>query len=267
VISSSRRTSARGAPLRVLVLGGTRDAYELATALVASAELAPLAVTSSLAGRTASPLVPPGGVRSGGFGGVAGLAAYLECEGIDAAVDATHPFAATISRNAVLACARIGVPLLGLERPRWTPVPGDRWERVPDVAAAALRARALGQRIFLTIGRQGLAPFAAIDDRWFLVRAIDPPEVALPPRHTLLLARGPFALADEFALLRRHAIDVVVAKDSGGDATAAKLTAARTLGIAVVVVDRPPVSGAATVAGSDAVIEWLAALRAPANAR
>jgi precorrin-6A/cobalt-precorrin-6A reductase len=260
VISPARHDRVRSAPLRVLVLGGTRDGYDLATALVQSDDRAKFAVTSSLAGRTASPLVPPGDVRIGGFGGVAGLAAYLVREGIDAVVDATHPFAATISRNAVLACECAAVSLLALERPRWMPVRGDRWVRVPDVAAASLRARELGARIFLTIGRQGIAPFATIEDRWFLVRAIDPPQAPLPPRHELLLARGPFALANELATLRAHAIDVVVTKDSGGDATLPKLMAARELGIPVVIVDRPVASGAPSVTNIDAVVAWLAAL-------
>ncbi len=201
-------------------------------------------------------------MRIGGFGGADGLGAYLRDERIDAVVDATHPFAATISRNAVRACARSCVPLLALERPRWTPVAGDRWERVADVTDASTRARDLGARIFLTIGRQGLAPFAAIDDRWFLIRAIDPPDAPLPKYHVLMLARGPFALADELTILRAHAIDVLVTKDSGGDATDAKLVGARALGIPVVVIDRPIVDGAATVFDRDGVVAWLAKLPA-----
>jgi precorrin-6A/cobalt-precorrin-6A reductase len=241
--------------LRVLVLGGTGDALALAARLHAEPGIA---VTSSLAGRVARPRLPPGEVRIGGFGGPQGLAVYLRDVRFDAVIDATHPFAATISRNAVLACALAGVPLLALERPRWTPS-GDCWQRVPDVAAAALRARELGMRIFLTIGRAELAPFAAIADRWFLIRAIEAPEAPLPPHHTLVLGRGPFTLANEREILRAHAIDVVVSKDSGGDATVAKLAAARDLGIPVVVVDRPPGAGAPHVADVDAAVAWLAA--------
>ncbi len=245
---------------RVLVLGGTGDALALAGRLCDDPAFA---VTTSLAGRVARPTLPPGTVRIGGFGGADGFAAYLLDERVDAVVDATHPFAAAISRNAVRACARTRVPLLALERPRWTPVAGDRWERVADVVEASTRSRDLGARIFLTIGRQGLGSFAAIDDRWFLVRAIDAPEGPLPRHHVLMLARGPFALLDELTTLRAHAIDVIVTKDSGGDATEAKLAAARALGIPVVVVDRPLIDGASTVSDLDAAVSWLAVLSAP----
>jgi len=246
--------------MRVLVLGGTGDALALAARLHAEPWIA---VTSSLAGRVAQPRLPLGEVRVGGFGGPEGLALYLRDGRFDAVIDATHPFAATISRNAVDACARADVPLISLERLRWAPGAGDCWKRVPDVAAAAQHARELGARIFLTIGRQGLAPFAAIADRWFLIRAIESPAAPLPPQHALMLARGPFTLADERAILRAHAIDVVVAKDSGGDATVAKLAAARDLGIPVVLIDRPAGAGAQPVADIDAVAAWLAARFAP----
>ncbi|GAC1349022.1 MAG: cobalt-precorrin-6A reductase [Vulcanimicrobiaceae bacterium] len=265
-MSTRSRKLAGPEPSRVLVLGGTREAYDLACALAERAR-STVAVTSSLAGRTSSPLVPPGDVRIGGFGGVAGLTAYLQREGIAAVVDATHPFAARISANAVLACACAGVHLIAFERPRWASVPGDRWERVADVPAAAQRASELGTRIFLTIGRQELAPFANVRDRWFLIRAIEPPEQPLPPHHTLVLARGPFAAADEYAILQAHAIDVVVAKDSGGDATGAKLAAARTRGIPVVLVERPRRSDVRTVDGIDAAIAWLAELPSPVTGR
>ena len=251
----SAATGAVVAPLRVLVLGGTSDGFELATLL--QAERARIDVISSLAGRTATPLVPPGTVRIGGFGGVDGLATYLQSERIDAVIDATHPFAATISRNAVIACERVGVPLVAWERARWEPTAGDRWIRVPDFAHAARRAREIGTRIFLTIGRQELAAFAAIADRWFLVRAIEPPQVALPPQHTLVLARGPFSYADECAIVREHAVDCIVTKDSGGSGTSAKLAAARERGIPVVIVDRPEPSGARTVHALPPLLAWL----------
>jgi len=253
----------------VLILGGTRDALELAAALVArDGTFARARIVSSLAGRTAAPLLPPGETRIGGFGGADGLVTYLRREAIDAVVDATHPFAARISENAVVACARAGVPLITLDRPAPLQQAGDRWYRVPGVASAAARARGLGARIFLTIGRQELAPFAAIADRWFLIRAIDAPLVALPPHHAVVLARGPFAYRAELALLRTHAIDVVVAKESGGAATEAKLTAARTLGIPVVTIVRPPPSGARTVPDVASAIAWLeTACRRPVGAR
>ena len=221
----------------VLVLGGTQDARALAGML---SRVASLRVVSSLAGRTVAPVLPPGDVRVGGFGGVDGLVAYLRSEGIAAVVDATHPFAARMSANAVAACAHAHVPLVVLERPPWQARPGDRFIDVPDVAAAAEVAGAVGWRIFVTVGRQELAPFARLVDRFVLVRAIDAPDPAsLPPQSEVVLARGPFTLADETALLRAYAIDCLVAKNSGGSATRAKLDAARALGIPVVLVARP----------------------------
>jgi precorrin-6A/cobalt-precorrin-6A reductase len=152
-----------------------------------------------------------------------------------------------ITANAAQATARLGLPMIRLSRPGWTAGAGDRWYRVRDLTAAADTAAGLGDRILLTIGRQGVAAFAGHSRPWYLIRAIDPPAGALPPRHEILLARGPFTVADESELLTRHRIDVVVTKDSGGTATAAKLTAARTAGIPVVVVDRPPVPFGVTV--------------------
>ena len=241
----------------VLVLGGTSDARELATALARDVSLRAI---SSLAGRTAMRVLPVGDVRIGGFGGVDGLVAYLRSERIAAVVDATHPFAARMSANAVAACARARVPLVALVRPAWIARPGDRFLDVPDVTSAARVAAEIGRRIFVTVGRQELAPFAAIRDRFVLVRSIDAPDTrALPPGAEVVLARGPFAYADELALCSRYAIDCIVAKNSGGDATAAKLDAARTLGIPVVMIARPPrhVDGArvSDVAG---VTGWLA---------
>ncbi len=241
----------------VLILGGTADAVALARLLEACA---PGRALSSLAGRTSSPRLLPGRTRVGGFGGAGGLADYLTIEAISAVVDATHPFAARMSRNAVDACARANVPLLALVRPAWAPLAGDRWSRVPDVAAAASRAAELGRRIFVTIGSRELAPFAALGDRCRLVRAIEPPLEPLPPGVTLVLARGPFAEADERALMQRYRIDVVVTKDSGGDATVAKLIAARALGIRVVIVDRPVRPAVATTATPQGAFAWLESL-------
>jgi precorrin-6A/cobalt-precorrin-6A reductase len=169
-------------------------------------------------------------VRIGGFGGPDGLREFLLGQRIDVVVDATHPFADTITGNAAIACRAAGIPLLRLSRPGWSAGPGDNWIRVPDLAAAAARVTELGERIFLTIGRQGVGAFAGHSDRWFLIRAIDPPDAALPAHHELLLARGPFTVEAESELLARHRIDVLVTKDSGGADTAAKLTAGRLLG-------------------------------------
>lgn len=213
---------------------------------------------SSLAGRVSEPIRPAGEVRIGGFGGAEGLREWLADNRIELVVDATHPFAEVITANAAQATARLGLPMIRLSRPGWTAGPGDRWYRVPDLAAAADTAAGLGDRILLTIGRQGVAAFAGHTRPWYLIRAIDPPADDLPPRHEILLARGPFTVAEESELLARHRIDVVVTKDSGGTATAAKLTAARTAGIPVVVVDRPPVPpGVAVVATVEEAREAL----------
>jgi precorrin-6A/cobalt-precorrin-6A reductase len=217
----------------VLVLGGTAEARRLAAGLV---EESGVRIVSSLAGRVREPLLPPGEVRVGGFGGAGALAAWLRERGVVAVVDATHPVAARMSANAAAATAAAGVPLLVLRRPGWTPEPG--WTVVDSLDAAAAALPALGERAFLTTGRGGLAAFAA-SDRWFLVRSIDAPEPPAPRRMQVLLARGPFTVEDERDLLRTHAIDVLVTKDSGGPA--GKLEAARAEGVPVLLVARPPV--------------------------
>jgi precorrin-6A/cobalt-precorrin-6A reductase len=240
-------------PLRILLLGGTAEGSALAARLASRRDVA---VISSLAGRTSRPALPQGSVRVGGFGGATGLGAFLEREAIDVVVDATHPFAGTISRNAADTTAARGVPLLVLERPAWSAHPDDRWHHVPDAAAAARSVTQAGKRVFLTTGRQNLAPFAACEG-WFLIRTIDPPEPPLPRLHDLLMSRGPFTFEEEYRLLSDHRIDVVVSKNSGGDATYAKIAAARELGIPVVLVERPPRRPAPTVADVDAALVWI----------
>ncbi|MFB7614520.1 cobalt-precorrin-6A reductase [Kitasatospora sp. NPDC056181] len=240
----------------VLVLGGTTEARALAAALAGRPGLR---VTSSLAGRVAEPRLPAGEVRIGGFGGPDGLAAWLRDHAVDAFVDATHPFAAVMSHNAALAAAATGVPLLALRRPGWTPVDGDRWHPVASLDEAAAVLPALGRRVFLTTGRQGIGSFAHLAGLHFLARSVDPPEPPVPAALDVLLDRGPFTLDGERALLREHRIDVVVTKDSGGAATAPKLTAARELGLPVVVVERPPLPAGVPAAGSvEAALDWLA---------
>lgn len=217
-------------------------------------------IVSSLAGRVRDPRLPEGEVRVGGFGGADGLRAWLSDHAIDRVVDATHPFAAAIGANASRAATAAGVPLLRLLRPAWTAGSGDHWLPVTDLNAAARTVGTGYARVFLTIGRQGVGAFAGLTEPWFLIRAIDPPTASVPPRHELLLARGPFSVADEIALLSRHAIDVLVTKNSGGDQTEAKLDAARELGIPVVMIDRPPVSPATAVVGTaEQAWEWLSA--------
>ncbi|MER6563002.1 cobalt-precorrin-6A reductase [Streptomyces sp. NPDC001027] len=224
--------------MHVLILGGTTEARRLAELLHGTPGLE---LTSSLAGRVASPRLPPGEVRVGGFGGSEGLTAWLRERAVDALIDATHPFAGTISFHAARAAATAHVPLLALRRPGWVPVEGDRWHEADSLEHAARLLPALGRRVFLTTGRMGLPAFADLDELWFLVRSVDAPEAPRPAHGEILLDRGPFTLDGERELLRRHRIDVVVTKDSGGAATAPKLTAAREAGLPVVVVRRPAV--------------------------
>jgi precorrin-6A/cobalt-precorrin-6A reductase len=240
-------------PVRILILGGTGEARELAAALVAAGS----DVISSLAGRVRQPRLPDGPVRVGGFGGADGLAAYLRAERISHVIDATHPFAAAITANAALAAAEAGLPLLVLRRPAWETDPD--WGTVPDIAAAATTVRDWpGEGVFLTTGRRDLAAFAADDRHQFLVRTVDPPDAAVPPRMTLLLDRGPYTVEGESALLRQHGIGLLVTKNSGGTMTAAKLTAARDLDVQVVMVDRPPLPpGSEVVAAVSHALSWL----------
>jgi precorrin-6A/cobalt-precorrin-6A reductase len=237
--------------VKVLLLGGTGEARRLAEVLAAEHD-----VVSSLAGRTGDARLPVGEVRQGGFGGVEGLTAWLAEQGIEAVVDATHPFAATMTAHAVAATSALDLPLLVLRRAGWREQPGDKWHWAADTAAAATLLPQLGQRVLLTIGRQGLAAFAETG-LWTLARCVDPPE-PVPSWCELLLDRGPYELAAELELLRSRRIDVLVTKNSGGDMTAAKLTAARTLGIPVVLIERPPLpAGVATVETAAEVRAWL----------
>ncbi|CAL9376189.1 cobalt-precorrin-6A reductase [Streptomyces sp. enrichment culture] len=235
--------------MHVLILGGTAEARRLAEALAAE-PLPGLRVTNSLAGRVSAPRTPPGEVRVGGFGGADGLAAWLGAHSVDLLVDATHPFAGTVSFHAADAAASARVPLLALRRPGWVPVEGDDWHEARSLTEAAGLLPALGRRVFLTTGRTGLAAFAGLDDLWFLVRSVEAPEAPVPARTEVLLDRGPFTLGGERELLRRHRIDVLVTKDSGGAATAPKLTAAREAGVPVVVVRRPPAPEGVPVAAT-----------------
>ncbi len=241
---------------RLLILGGTGDAAELAAR---ASQIAQIEVISSLAGRTQQPFTPKTGtVRIGGFGGAAGLAAFLLDRPIDLLIDATHPFAAQISANAAVAAAECNVPYLMLVRPAWEAVEGDRWIEVASHSEAAKALLGQSQRVFLTIGRQELAAFAGLDAIWFLMRAIDPPALNTPvPNGKLLLARGPFSLEDERQLLLEYQIDTIVSKNSGGGATYAKIVAARELGIPVVMVQRPLIPDVDRVADVEGAIFWL----------
>jgi len=216
-------------------------------------------LVTSLAGRTAAPVPLAGRVRRGGFGGPAGLTDYLRREKVDYLIDATHPFAARISRHAAAAAAAAGVAHLSLSRPPWRPAAGDRWIDVDDAAEAAARLPALGRRVWLTVGSHDVAAFARLEGVWFLVRRIDPPAEPLPLRdHTLILGRGPFAAPAERALLAEHRIDVLVCRASGGAATSAKLEAAREARLPVVMIRRPAASAGPMVESPRAALAWLA---------
>ena len=242
---------------RLLILGGTGEALVLARA--AGARLGGrLEIVTSLAGRTRAPISPPGEVRIGGFGGRDGLAAYLKDARIDILVDATHPFATVISTHAAGAADACGIPRLALLRPPWRREPGDRWIEVEDAAAAAQAVPNHGRRAFLTLGPRAIPPFAALRDTWFLVRFVDQPNEPLPlADYQLILARGPFSEADELALLREHAIDVVVSRASGGPSTRGKLDAARALRIPVVMIRRPPPPRAPHAASPTEALAWI----------
>jgi precorrin-6A/cobalt-precorrin-6A reductase len=242
---------------RVLILGGTSEASELATHLVARSDVT---VISSLAGRVSQPRLPAGIVRVGGFGGVAGLISYLVDEKIGVVIDATHPFASKISGNAELACNSLSLPLIALERPPWEPNEHDNWCTVPDAQAAASMVNYQRNRVFLSIGRQELGAFSNCEDAWFLVRAIDAPSETLPANSKLILKRGPFHLNDELQMLRTESISLIVSKNSGGTATYSKIEAARALRIPVVMIDRPRKHNVPTVSQPDDVLQKLAQL-------
>lgn len=255
--SSAALPPGQGRPA-ILILGGTGEARALAEALVAAGRHR---VISSLAGRVARPRLPVGEVRIGGFGGPERLAEWLVEQGVHAVVDATHPFAERISASADVACRRAGVPLLRLQRPGWQPADGDDWRWVDDLPAAAALLPEVGRRAFLTTGRQGLAAFAGDASTFFLIRCVDPPEPAdLPPRHELLLDRGPYTVDGELTLIDRHRLDVVLTKDSGGPLTAAKLAAARERGLPVIVVRRPSRPAGDEVATAAAAAAWVASV-------
>jgi precorrin-6A/cobalt-precorrin-6A reductase len=250
---------------RILILGGTAEARQLAGRLAGRAGLE---ITLSLAGRTASPTAQPVPIRVGGFGGPDGLAKYLVDERIDALIDATHPYASVISANAVAAARRSGMPLIALRRPPWIAVAGDQWIEVSDVREAV---RALGQtprRVFVALGRNELAPFREAPQHYYLIRSVDPVEPPLPLPHVgYVTGRGPFGEADDRGLITEHRIDVVVAKNSGGTATYGKIAAARVLGIDVVMLRRPAAPDGAAVETIEDAIAWLDHALTSATAR
>ena len=247
--------------MRLLILGGTTEASALARYIAGRIDIDPIL---SLAGRTRNPVVPPIPHRTGGFGGVTGLKAYLTETKTDAVIDATHPFAAQMSLHAAEACRDLKMPLVQFTRSPWRPAEGDRWLPVRDMTAAAEALDVKRRRVLLTVGGLQLAAFVAAPQHHYVIRTIDPPEAANTlPDHQLILARGPFALEDEVALMRDERIDVLVTKNSGGNATEAKLEAARTLGIEVVMVERPKTAGVPALDSLDAVMGWIERHRPP----
>ena len=241
----------------MLVLGGTSQASELARRL---ADRPDIEATLSLAGRTAAPAAYALPTRIGGFGGAQGLADYLRAHRIDAVIDATHPFAARISANTSAAVAAAGLPLGVLSRPAWRPGPGDDWREVESIEAAAKALGASPRRAFLTVGRLQAGAFRAAPQHWYLMRSIDTPG-ELPPNCEVLLARPPFLFDDEIALMRERRIDVLVSKNSGGEAARAKLDAARALELPVVMVARPASLQGPMLEDVEAALRWIEAHR------
>ena len=239
---------------RVLLLGGTSEASGIALALAEAA----VSAMFSYAGRTAMPMTQPLPTRVGGFGGVDGLIRYLNTEQITHVIDATHPFAAQMSRHAVLACAKTQTPLIAYERLPWVAEAGDDWRHVPDVEAAVAALPEAAARVFLAIGKQTLAPFAARPQHFYLLRLVDTPKAALPLlKVETLLARGPFTIEGDLALLRAHRITHVVAKNAGGDGARAKLVAARELSVPVILIERPHMPERHIARNVDEVMCWL----------
>jgi precorrin-6A/cobalt-precorrin-6A reductase len=238
----------------ILILGGTTEASALARALAERGERAVL----SYAGRTDSPRAQPVPVRVGGFGGVEGLAAYLEREGVTHLVDATHPFAATMSAHAVEAARLAGVAHVMLTRPAWQAGEGDRWSHVPDMAGAVEALGGDARRVMLALGRMHVEAFAAQPQHHYVLRFVDAP--ATPPalpRHHLVVDRGPFTVEGDLKLMREQGVELVVAKNAGGGGARAKLDAARLLGLPVIVIDRPPSSSARMMQEVAQVLDWL----------
>ena len=241
--------------MRLLILGGTAEARQLAAALAGRPHLS---VTLSLAGRTAEPAPQPVPVRRGGFGGAAGLANYLRDERIDVLIDATHPYAAVISVNAAAAARLAKIQLLALRRAPWGKAAGDRWIEVETVADAVQAIGTAPRRAFLTLGRKELRPFEAAPQHFYLVRSVDPVDPPLAVSHAqYVVARGPFSEADDRALLESQRIDVIVAKNSGGEATYGKIAAARALGLPVIMLKRPALPEVDSVATVDEALRWL----------
>lgn len=237
----------------LLILGGTTEANALARAVAERG----IAATYSYAGRVDNPRPQPVPTRVGGFGGVAGLARYLREKAVTHVIDATHPFAARMSRNAIAACAETGVKLAALTRPAWAPQPGDDWQVVPDIPAAVAALAGPARRVFLAVGRMHLAEFAAQPQHHYLCRLVDAPGEMPLPRAEVVVSRGPFTLDGDLALMRAHRTELVVSKNAGGAGARAKIDAARALGLPVLMIDRPALPGRAEFHEVARVLDWL----------
>lgn len=238
----------------VLLLGGTTEANQISRALAAAG----IAGVYSYAGRTAAPVPQPLPTRVGGFGGVDGLADYIRQEHITHVIDATHPFANQMSGHAVEACATTSTPLIAYLREPWVESPGDKWQHVDSFENAARALPEQPARIFLAIGRQHLAPFAARPQHYYLLRLVDVLDTPMPlPNAEIVLARGPFTIEGDLALLRDHRITHVVTRNAGGEGAKAKLDAARALGLPVIMIDRPGLPERRTAQSVDEIMRWL----------
>jgi len=238
---------------RALILGGTADA----TLLAAEIARARIDAVYSYGGRTRTPADQPLPTRIGGFGGVSGLADYIRRERITHAIDATHPFAAEMSRHAVQACAQTGTPLIALERAPWTKAPGDTWIEVADVTAALAALPETPAKMFLAIGRQHIAPFASKPQHTYTLRFVDPPEAPLPFAADVIVSRGPFTFDGELEMMRTRGIAWIVARNSGGDGARAKIDAARMLGLPVIMIARPKLPERLRVESVAEIMQWL----------
>ncbi len=239
--------------MRALILGGTADASLLA----AEVARAGIDAVYSYGGRTRAPADQPLPTRIGGFGGARGLADYVRREGITHVIDATHPFAAEMSRNAAAACANTGTPLMALERAPWTRGPGDNWIEVGDITAAAAALPEPAAKVFLAIGRQHIAPFAARPQHAYTLRFVDPPEAPLPFIADVIVSRGPFTLDGELDMMRARGIAWIVARNSGGDGARAKIDAARMLGLPVIMIARPQLPERLRAESVAEIMHWL----------
>ncbi|HEX7915227.1 cobalt-precorrin-6A reductase [Rudaea sp.] len=240
--------------MRALILGGTADANSLAATIARAG----IDAVYSYGGRTTAPAEQPLPTRIGGFGGVSGLADYLRREAITHVIDATHPFAAEMSRNAIAACAQTATPLLALERAPWDKTPGDHWIEVADVVSAVAALPDSPANVFLAIGRQHIAPFGSRPQHAYTLRFVDPPNERLPlPGADVIISRGPFTLEGELEMMRARAIAWIVARNSGGGGARAKIDAARALGLPVIMITRPLLPERPRVESVSEVMEWL----------